>query len=254
MRRLRHLCAVVVGIVVLASCRVDTTVVVSIAENGGGVVTVEVVADTAAMRRVGPDLDGLMLGDLDATGWQVEGPLLRGDDVIHRAAKPFAGSDELGAVLGEVLGPDVLSGFRLDRTKEWAQVDYRLTGTVDLTGGLESLGDTELTAALDGQPLGVDLEALAEEIGGDPAERGSVSLVVVMPGETADGSVSEELVVDTTFAADAPIGVDIRTVDRAEGPRQWRMMAVGLGASAVLLAVLGVVAPVLLRPSVPPPR
>ena len=224
----------------LSACQVDATVVVSVAENGGGTVTVEVAADVEAIERVGKDLANLELDDLETAGWSIEGPLTRDELVVYRAAKPFAGSAELGSVLAEVLGPDALSEFRLERDKRWGEVEYHLTGTVDLTEGLEVLSDSELTDALGGAPLGVDLEALEEELGQDPAQAVRFNLVVVMPGETSDGLLSEQRPVNVTFAVPDAAPVDLMTLEVDEGPRQWRLMSIGLAVIAGLTALVSI--------------
>lgn len=228
------------AVTLFPGCRVETAVVVSVAENGGGVVTVEVVADEEAIRRVGTDLEGLRLSDIEDAGWALEGPLTRGELIVHRASKRFGGSEELNSVLGEVLGPEVLADFALERDKRWGEVEYRLSGTLDLTGGLESLGDEALTEALGGAPLGLDLDDLAEELGEDPSAAGTVSLVAVLPGTRSDGTRSEDQPVTADFASTEAIEIDVTTIDADDGPRQWRLMAIGLAVSSVILAVLAI--------------
>ena len=61
-------------VLVLTGCRVDATTRVEVAEDGSGIVTVEVVLDQEAADRV-PDLaEQLRVRDLRRTGWEVTGP------------------------------------------------------------------------------------------------------------------------------------------------------------------------------------
>ena len=93
---------------VLAACRAEAAVDVTVRADGSGKVTVAVGLDDEAVERVG-DLDKeLHSEDLVAAGWVVSKPVKRGELTWVAASKPFHSPTDLQRVVGEV---GVFEGF-----------------------------------------------------------------------------------------------------------------------------------------------
>ena len=142
----------------LTACQVDIEVGIGFNEDGSGLVTVDVALDEEAVA-LAPDITSLLLTDDiedPASGWSYNDSRI--DDqgrTSFSASKPFGSPEQLELVLAEIFGSDdVFRDFTFDRTTAFAQTDYRVTGVVDLSGGLDLLTDSELTQRLDGEPLG----------------------------------------------------------------------------------------------------
>jgi hypothetical protein len=220
----------------VAGCRVQTEVTIDVAEDGSGVVEVAVGLDPDATSRV-PDLDqALRLDDVRAAGWEVAGPQVEDDGHTWvRASKPFADPDQLAVVMAEVTGPGgALRDFALTEERAFARTTYELTGTVDLSGGLEAFTDEELAALLGGEPLGVSVEELEAELGEPLGEVFTMQLTVAMP----DGS---ETTVEPVLGDPDPTTVQASSTT-------WRpdtLVFAGVAAVAVVLLLLvAVISPI----------
>ncbi len=224
-RRLRLL--PLAALVLLGSaCEVRTRVQVTVEEDGSGVVEVAVGLDREALARV-PDLDDdgtsdvtdlvalVRTDDLEAAGWRVREPREAGSDTTWiRVSKPFGTPSEANAILAEVSGPSgPLRDLRLSRSTGFASTKLSFSGTADLSGGLEAFGDSGLSQALDGEPLGEDASQIEQRIGEPLADAFRVEVVVDLPG-----------------------GLSANTDDRAGGAARWSPR---LGSSAESLSASG---------------
>jgi len=155
----------------LTACQVDIEVGIGFNEDGSGVVTVVLALDEQAMA-LNPDIASLLLTeDVEdpASGWSYNEPRI---DELGRtsfsASKPFSSPEQLELVLAEVfISDDVFRDFTFERDTSFAKIDYRVTGVVDLSDGLDLFADPELTERLGGEPFGEpipDLEAALEGV------------------------------------------------------------------------------------------
>ncbi len=161
--------------------------------DGGGQVRATVVLDKQAAAQV-PDLaQDLRLDDLDAAGWEVEGPSgSDGGEVRVEATKSFttpAGASRAIEELGGPKGP--FRDFRLRVDRSFLETRTSVDGTVDLSSGLEGFSDEVLRQRL-GSPLGVDLATVERQLGRPLQEMFRVTVEARLPGE-APTVVSPEL-------------------------------------------------------------
>ncbi len=170
------------GMVAISACQADFDVMVTVEEDGSGIVETITTLDREASEAL-LDLDleaaGLPLADLAQSGWNVSRPERSADgSTVVTASKEFGTTSQFSEVMAELTGDDgVLRNFRLTRTKTFAQVDYEIEGTIDTTEGLEGFGDDALRRA-----LGQSLVEIAEGYGaGEEDVRLSVDLA--LPGE-----------------------------------------------------------------------
>ena len=184
----------------LAACQVEVEVGVGFNEDGSGVVTVNAALDQEAVARA-PDITSLLLTtDIEdpASGWSYNDPRI--DDqgrTSFSASKPFGSPEQLESVLAEIfVSDDVFRDFTFERTTAFAQTDYRVTGVVDLSDGLDLFTDPELTERLGGERFGEPIPNLE-----DALEGVTVVLVLDLPVgaeqqevlELGQGAVSIEM-------------------------------------------------------------
>ena len=157
--------------VVSGACQVSVVVGVAVERNGTGRVTAGIGLDADAVRELGDPATALRLDDVRQAGWQVEGPRKEGDGLTWiRASKPFAGVDQVPAILAELNGPDgPFRDFRVVRTESLLRSRTTFSGTLDLSRGLVGFADPELTAALGDVDPGLDLDGLRGRFGADLA-------------------------------------------------------------------------------------
>ncbi len=186
----------------LSACRVDTRVDLVVRADGSGGVGVTVVLDREAVAEIGDLASELRIADLQATGWEVEGPVEIDDGAwqVH-AAKPFGTVEEAERVLAEV-GPPV-GGLRVDRGRSFLRTTTTVEGVLDLAGGLAAFGDAELTESLGGLPFGVDDAELERRIGSPPADAVGFEVAARLPGDDDRAVWSPRLGEQLAVEADA---------------------------------------------------
>jgi hypothetical protein len=148
--------------VLLAGCKVDTTLTIDVDDDGSGTVRVRVALDADAVQNAqaggGMLEDRLRLGDLQAAGWTVS-PWRRDPDGSASISlrKGFANADELARVVGELNGDTgPLRGIRLDRDQGLLFTDYKVSGDADLSQlTADVANDPELVAQLTAQRVDI---------------------------------------------------------------------------------------------------
>ncbi len=269
-RVLRRLLLFVAALTVLAGCQADVMLRIEVEEDGGGYVQVNVRLDPEAASRTVLFDEPPLVEDLKAAGWQVIPPTPQPDGAyLMIFSKAFSQPDQLAGVLEEVAGKDgPLSGFTLTREKSFARRTWELRGTVDLTRGLASLSDAELTELLGGNPLGYPQSDLDVSAAGKPLETVvGVTVVAMMPGDLGNhnGQLVQPLRTTTTTGAEGVAStattikqpgnqlrwqpsftepVNLRATSSATSimPRLWRWVAYGLAiiAACALLFQLSI--------------
>jgi hypothetical protein len=225
-RRSIFFLAVAVALVATA-CQVDTTVDIRVRADGSGTVTVGVTLDRAAAEKV-PDLDqSLLVEDLRKAGWRVAGPdRTPSGGWAVTVSKPFATPEQLPQVMAEVAGRDgPFRDFALTRKDAFAKTSFHVTGTVDLSGGIDAFGDDALRQALGGTTTGRTPEQLALEAGKPLPEALRFTVRTHLPG----GGTKEWTPV---------LGQPAQQIDASSASRRPRAWLFGFAA---LLAAAGFV-------------
>ena len=152
-RRVLSLLLGAVAVVVLAACKVDATVDVTIGPDGTGSVTVTAVADAEVVQQA-PGLAGdLRFDDAKAAGWTVDGPTATPEGGLRVVlTHPVTSAADATNVLNS-LGPPFV-GMKLDRvvTDGGDGATTTLSGQLALTGGFDAFADADLIAAIGGSP------------------------------------------------------------------------------------------------------
>ena len=194
------------------------------------------------------DSADLRFDDLEAAGWNLDGPIAEDGGVTITASKPFLSPEELPGLLDELLGEGVVfSNVSLEQAHDFsmlglrpAETSYDFAADVDPAPDLEILGDAMIEGLL-GSSLGRSLTRVEEDAGGSFA--GSLGLVVnvQLPANVAtDSELGETVdnVVTWEFSyGDAPTTIDARATIDEILPRVWSLVAI-LAALLFVLVVL----------------
>ena len=170
------------------SCKAAVEVSIAVAENGSGAVAVTASFDDEARARLGGNLAAaLRTADLKASGWSVSPPQRLGNTWHVTATKPFGSPAGLQAVLDDVGGKQgVFRGWGVEVDNSFGRRTWTVQGRVVLTGSLDQFGDSDLTAALGGLPLGRTPEQMQAELG----KGGTIPLTVrvTLPASVASAA------------------------------------------------------------------
>jgi len=175
----------VVGLVVLAGCRVDADVTVEVREDGSGVVAARVRLDDEAVRAVESSGVGLeaavRVDDLTQAGWRSSGWERRDGGAVLRMSKGFARAEDAGAVVAELNGADgPLRDVRVARTSSTFRTEWEFSGIADLETLKTGIAtDAELLARLAAER--VDVAALDQRLVADTKDALRLTVTADLP-------------------------------------------------------------------------
>ena len=217
MFNVRRLIVVVLGLVVLAGCRLDVVVDVTMAPDGTGSVVFEAIADEELLQRVPGLLDDLRLDDAVANGWTVEGPtLIEGGGARVVLKHPFSSATELANVLASI-GPPLTRMAAARTVGDDGQVVNGINGVLTLPNGYDSFADAELLATVGGTPFGDDIASSGQSI----EESFSFTYRVALPGSLESAETGTDVgdgVVQWVAPLDgSEVGLYITTLQRPPG-------------------------------------
>lgn len=198
--RPRALILVAAASILLAACRVDTTLVVRMRGSGAGEVAVRVHLDRAAVAAAEVDgrrlEDAVRIDDLAAAGWVVRGWRRSGGGATLTVAKPFADPEGADAIQREIAGSTPLvRTFELDHHAGGLRDTYRVRVDLDPSALRSGLVDDPALAARV-RAAGVDPAAAAAALDRAAASSLRLAVVAVLPGSgvqrstASDGSVA----------------------------------------------------------------
>jgi hypothetical protein len=195
--RVTTVATLVVALLALSGCQVNTVISVHAQANGQGTVAVKVTMDQAAVQAVGGPsaLTGqLDVSDLEAAGWKVSGPSPGpGSSTVISASHDYSTPAEAGQLIADLAGsgPAGSRPFKLDisRRSSFWHVYTDLAGTVNLTCGLNCFGDSGLQSSL-GSPTGFNPAPLIARSHQDPSQVFSFVLNARLPGKVASTNAS----------------------------------------------------------------
>ena len=168
----------------LAGCKVDARVDVTLRADGSGTVTARVRLDDDAVQRLtrhAPLSRAVPLDDLRAAGWSVSGWKTSGGASTITFSHDFVGRADLARRLADLVGPtNVLRNARLTRTRSWLSAK----DSVAVTGDLRHLStgvkaDAALTRNL--TAAGIDVNALDSQLRSEVGGAFTLTLAVHAP-------------------------------------------------------------------------
>jgi hypothetical protein len=185
---------------VLAGCRLDADVRMTMNPDGSGEVVLAVTVDADVVAQVPGLAGGLQFADAVAAGWTVEGPTSTESGGLAMTLRhSFATAEEATNLLRSI-GPPINPDVTITRTATSDEVAVTVAGTASLAGGsFDAYADANLVQAAGGVPFGPALAAA----GATPATSMGVVLTLDLPGEITatpgserDGAVVWELPLD----------------------------------------------------------
>jgi muconolactone delta-isomerase len=185
---MRRLLVVVLFVcLLLAGCKVDTTLTIDVDDDGSGTVRVRVALDAEAVQNAqaggGTLEERVRLGDLQAAGWTVS--LWRrapGGEASISLRKRFANADDLARVVAELNGDaGPLRDLTLERDRGLLFTEYKVTGDADLSQLTANVSaDPELVAQLTAQR--VDLAQIDQRLTQQINDAFRLRIRLVFPG------------------------------------------------------------------------
>ncbi len=175
-------------VALLAGCKVDTTVDVTVREDGSGVVRVVVTADAEAVKAAesgGVALEqAVRLDDLSDGGFRV-GDWEKADDgsATIVISQPFRSVDEVRGIVRALGGADgPLPDLRATLDQGIVGTDYGVEGRIDLESVATGVADDqELVTRL--QALGVDVNVIDQQLLAQVQSSFGVKVVVRLPDQ-----------------------------------------------------------------------
>jgi hypothetical protein len=224
----------VAAVVVVAGCRADVAVDVTIEPDGSGTVTVTVDVDADVVAQIVDLPAQLRTGDLEAAGWTVAEPApLEGGGLRFSASKDVPSAEQFGAVLAEI-HPALFPAAELDLRRTFGTSRYLWSSTLDRTITVDAFGDQSIAPLLDGFLFGVAPEELVARAGGPLEDVVTVAMTVTLPDGTTVASEAAPLGADaaeelrrTTEIVDEEA---IEERDREERLRATVPLVVAIGA------------------------
>lgn len=226
---MRRFLSVLVGCLLLAGCKVDTTVTLAVRDDGSGFVRINVALDAEAVQNAeaggGRLEDRVRLADLPSAGWKVS-PWKRAPDgsATLSLRKNFARVGEVAHIFQELNGKDgPLRGVTLERDANLLFTRYKLTGVADLSQLTAAVAaDPELAAQLSGQR--VDLTRIDQQLSQEIRDAFRLRIRLDLPGGSKE------------FAPEP--GEKVRL---AASTTQFDTTRILLLLAAVVLGILGIV-------------
>ncbi len=203
-----------------------------------------VTLDKAALTAIGGQAAlaaQLQDADLEAAGWTVTGPTTGPESsTVISASHPFATPAEASALVGELAGagPDASRPFRLSlvQHRSFWRTDTTLTGTVDLTCGLDCFGDAGLKGVL-GSSVGVNPAPLEAGAGQNPDQVFGFAVSARLAGSVVSSNAASEQ--DGTLHWTPRLG---QTLELAAVTRSWndsRIKTFAIIGGVLVIALLG---------------
>lgn len=226
-----------------SACRVDTTVDIRVDEDGSGVVTVEVVADEQAVALIPDAPNALQLDDLVDADWLVHNSTVDSAGALTlTVSKRFFTPAELGSVLAEIAGQDVIfEGFTLSTAHSFdiiglgpATTDYQLRGAINPTFDIEQLGD-DFPQGL--PALGRTAELVASDFEGNFEDVLGLTVTLRLPATLGEvnGEVDDTTVIWAVNYGDSAVEVEANSSAESIIVRVWTMVALSGGVLLVLI-------------------
>jgi hypothetical protein len=236
-RRLVILVSVALGVMAAAGCQVKVAVHAEVGKDGSGTVTVGVGLDDKALSRVG-NLDAeAKTEDLVAAGWTVGKPTKEADGLTWiRVGKDFQNPTELNQIMVDIAGPGMFRDFSFVTTETESETDYRLNGFVDAGKGVAQFSDPDLTAKLNGDPFGGNLQIIEAEEGRSIADM----VAFDVSASVMQGPVQ---VFHPTLRDTQPTPVDVVMVEPKPPPLAQSvglLVVIGVAGIFVIIMLIGV--------------
>ena len=180
-RRVTSLIFGTIAVVLLASCRVDTTVSLNVERNGSGRIDVAIVADKEIIEQAPKLVNDLNFGDLTKVGWKVVGPETTpegGRRVV--LSHSFVNETQATALLAQLNGNrGPFRDVKITREGKSRDSVWKMTGRLEVTGGLQAFADDQLLQVVGATPY----EQTVKDAGLDLGKAVGLQFDAQLPGD-----------------------------------------------------------------------
>jgi hypothetical protein len=223
---------IVLMVLLLAACHVDTTVEIAMKGDGTGTITVTAVADAGVVEQAPGLADDLRFDDAKAAGWTVTGPTtMPGGGLRVELQHTFATPEEATALLQSINGSggpmhDVVLGRKVERDG----TTVTLTGSLRIDG-LAAFADPDVLAAVGATPYAEEVVAS----NASPTQAVGVIVKASMPGRinSASGTIADGSVSWTVPLDGSQLDLATSALDDHGTAKIW-----GVVANVVLIALI----------------
>ncbi len=179
--RLTAILAAVVCVFALSSCRVDSVVSIVVERDGSGSLSVLVTADNDIVNQVPRLSTDLDFSDMVTAGWTVTGPESTDDGGLRvLLSHPFDNESQASALLTQINGNrGPFRDVRITREGKSRDSVWKLTGRLEVTGGLQAFADDQLLQVVGATPY----EETVKEAGLDLGKAISLQVNATLPGK-----------------------------------------------------------------------
>jgi hypothetical protein len=181
---------IVIAVMLLSACQVDTTIHISMHSDGSGDITLTAVADADVVEQAPGLAEDLRFTDAEAAGWTVTGPTEASSgglqvDLTHEFANPEEATALLQSINGSG-GP--LHNVVLGRTITDVGTKLTMVGSLRIDG-LAAFADPDVLAAIGATPYAEEVAAAGQ----GPTQAVVVTVRASLPGKinSATGTVEE---------------------------------------------------------------
>ncbi len=223
---------IVIAVMLLSACRVDTTIDVSMHSDGSGEIKLTAVADADVVAKAPGLAEDLRFDDATAAGWTVTGPTeASGGGLQVVLTHDFANPEEATALLQSINGSGgPLHNVVLGRTISDSGTTITMTGSLRIDG-LAAFADPEVLAAIGATPYAEEIAAAGQ----GPTQAVGVTYRVSMPGKinTATGTVESGSVSWIVPLDGSQLDLATSAVDDHGTAKVW-----GIASSAALVGLV----------------
>ncbi|HEX3089075.1 MAG TPA: hypothetical protein VHQ23_10495 [Ilumatobacteraceae bacterium] len=179
---------IVIAVMLLSACRVDTTIDISVHSDGSGEITLTALADAEVVGKAPGLADDLRFDDAEAAGWTVTGPTeVSGGGVQVVLTHDFANPEEATALLQSINGSGgPLHNVVIGRTISESGTSITMVGSLRIDG-LAAFADPDVLAAIGATPYADEIAAAGQ----GPSQAVGVTVKASLPGKinSATGTV-----------------------------------------------------------------
>jgi hypothetical protein len=235
---LRRVLALVAGALLLAACQVDIDVDLTVEPDGTGTITMTATADGEVVAAVPTIADELVLDDVAAAGWAIDGPVATDDGGLTVTMSHDFVSDQEATNLLRSLGPP-FGQMTVQRGTTGDETTTQITGLLGLTNGFQTFADDDLVAAIGSVPFADEIAAS----GATPETSMTVTLRASLPGEIVDEGTNGTVLDDGTIEWVVPMDdtVDDLRAEATQSPGDDRWWARPLSIVALVALIVWVV-------------
>ncbi len=188
---LRRLAFLLAGLFALAGCQLDVVAEVVVDPDGTGSITVTATADAELVNEVPTIAEELVLDDIAAAGWTIDGPNATPEGgLLLTLTHDFEGKDEATNLLRS-LGPPFNDPV-IGRGQDGDSATNTARANLGLPDGFATFADADLVSAVGDIPFASRFEGA----GADPVNSMSATLNLTLPGELVAAETNAEVLDD----------------------------------------------------------